>query len=75
MKAFACEKDDNYCFYDWMYAAFWFSNDTVYNKCYNLIATYSTAQDNFSGEFTKEKVNAMLKKFWTVWTNVSCRLG
>jgi len=76
--AFACEpkeKDcDDLCFYEWMYAAFWFSNDTVENKCQSLIETWAIAND-VNGNFTDPNVTDMLECFWKVWTSVSCHLG
>jgi hypothetical protein len=81
MGAFACvsEKEGEncegkFCFYDWMYAAFWFSNDTVENKCTELIQTWCIA-NKVNGLLTKENVSDMLECFWKVWTRVSCHLG
>jgi len=74
MDAFASEKDGNYCFYDWMYAAYWFSNDTVENKCNALVELWAFA-NKVGDDFTKKNVTTMLECFWTVWTKVSCHLG
>jgi len=74
MDAFACEDNENYCFYDWMYAAYWFSNDTVENKCNALVELWAFANE-VDGDFTEKNVTDMLECFWKVWTKVSCHLG
>ena len=74
MGAFKCKNDDNYCFYDWMYAAYWFSNDSVENKCSNLITTWCAANKVY-GDLNDDNVTKMVKHFWGVWTKVSCHLG
>jgi hypothetical protein len=57
-----------------MYAAFWFSNDTVENKCQSLVATWSIAE-GVNGDLTDDNITKMLQTFWKVWTTVSCHLG
>jgi len=59
--AFATENKDELCFFSWMYAAYWFSNDTVENKCFNLVQTWCNCPENeANGDLTDENVTAML---------------